>query len=367
MADERAGGARALLVVASLVVAVAGLKAASSILLPFMFSAFIAMMSLPLLFWLRSWRVPTVVAVIIIVLGNLALLVGVGFLVGGSADEFVRQLPKYQERLDRIMEGWLVWLQAQGVPVPDWRLELFNRGAIVGLAQTTLQGVTAVLSNTFLVLITTTFILLEAATLPAKVQRALARREFDTGRFAKVTREVQQYVVIKTFISLGTGLGVAGWVALVGVDFPLLWGLVAFVLNFVPAFGSLLAAIPAVLLAIVQHGLGHAAVLGLGYLVVNVIFANVLEPQLMGRRLGLSPLVVLLSLLFWGWVWGPVGMLLSVPLTMILKILLENTEDMRWIGVMLGPAPPEGGVPEGSHESTTEPDPAGASDPGDDG
>ena len=347
MAEERRQGlgARTLLIIASLVVVVAGLKAASAILLPFVVSVFIAAMSLPLLLWLQARRVPTSLAVVAIILGNLGLLAGVGFLIGGSANDFVQELPKYQDRLMEMTQGSVAWLKAHGAQIPDWRVELINPGALVGVAQTTLQGVTAILSNTFLVLITTTFILLEAASLPVKLQQAMAQREFNPGRFSKVTQEVQQYVVIKTAISLGTALAVTGWVALLGVDFPLLWGLVAFVLNFIPAFGSILAAIPAVLLAIVDLGLGWAAAVGLGYVVINMVFGNILEPQLMGRRLGLSPLVVLLSLLFWGWVWGPVGMLLSVPLTIIVKILLENTEDMHWIAVMLGPVPKTSGRP----------------------
>ena len=338
-------GGRALLVVASLVVVVAGLKAASAILLPFMVSAFLAMMGLPLLFWLREKRVPTALAVLLIVIVILGVLGGVGFLVGGSANQFVDELPKYQERLDEMTRDRIEWLETQGIPVPDWRLELISPSTIVNLAQGMLQGVTAVLSNAFLVLITTSFILLEAVTLPAKLRRALAHRDGGGGRFSKVTREVQHYVAIKSAISLATGLLVAGWVAFLGVDFPLLWGLIAFVLNFIPAFGSVLAAVPAVLLATVQFGWGRAAVVAIGYVVVNVAFGNILEPHLMGRRLGLSPLVVLLSLLFWGWVWGPVGMLLSVPLTMIVKILLENTEDLRWIAVMLGPAVAEPPTP----------------------
>jgi AI-2 transport protein TqsA len=334
-------GARSLLTMASIVLVMAGLRAASSILLPLAVSVFIATMSLPLLFWLRARKVPTAVAVLLVVLGNLALLAGIGFLIGGSATDFVRQLPKYQDRLSDMTRGAMGWLEAHGVRVPDWRLELIDPNAIVSVAQTTLQGVTAVLSNTFLVLIITTFILLEAATLPAKLQKAMEGREFDPGRFAKVTREVQQYVVIKSLISLGTGIAVAIWVAALGVDFPVLWGVVAFVLNYIPAFGSILAAIPAVLLATVDLGIGWAAIVAAGYLVINMVFGNILEPQLMGRRLGLSPLVVLLSLLFWGWLWGPVGMLLSVPLTIIVKILLENTGDLHWIAVLLGPVPAE--------------------------
>ena len=125
------------------------------------------------------------------------------------------------------------------------------------------------------------------------------------------------------------------------LDFPILLGLVAFVLNFVPTIGSIIAAVPAMVLALILHDVGWMLVVGLGYLGINTLFGNLLEPNLMGRRLGLSTLVVVLSLIFWGWVWGPIGALLSVPLTMVLKIVLENTPDLRWIAVLLDKVPPQ--------------------------
>ncbi len=332
-------GAQFLLIGASLVVVIAGLRAASSILLPFVVSVFIAIVSLPLLFWLRSRKLPTVLAVLLTVLTDVAVLVGMGFMVGGSANQFVQELPKYQTRLEEMTKDQVDWLSEKGVPISNWKpLELVNPGALVNLARGTLQGVTAIVSNALLVLLTTTFILLEAASLPGKLKRALTDRAFDPGRFSKVTSEVRQYVAIKTIVSLLTGVFVTVWVGFVGVDFPVLWGLVAFVMNYIPNLGSILAAIPAVLLATVQLGPGRAALVGLGYVTVNLVLGSFVEPHFMGRRLGLSTLVVFLSLVFWGWVWGPLGMLLSVPLTMIVKILLENTEDLRWVAVMLGPS-----------------------------
>jgi predicted PurR-regulated permease PerM len=141
---------------------------------------------------------------------------------------------------------------------------------------------------------------------------------------------------LKTIFSLATGVAIWIWLAIIGVDFALLWGLVAFLLNYVPSIGSIIAAIPAILLALIQLGVGPAVLAGLGYVVVNVVFGSILEPRFMGRGLGLSTLVVFLSLVFWGWILGPVGMVLSVPLTMIVKIAMESNEDTRWIAVMLG-------------------------------
>jgi predicted PurR-regulated permease PerM len=146
---------------------------------------------------------------------------------------------------------------------------------------------------------------------------------------------VQRYLAVKTTVSLVTGAAIAIWTGLVGLDFALVWGLLAFLLNYIPTIGSIIAAAPAVLLATVQLGLGPALLVGVGFLVVNTVLGNIVEPALMGRAVGLSTLVVFTSLVFWGWVWGPVGMLLSVPLTMIVKIFLENSDELRWIAVLL--------------------------------
>ena len=135
-----------------------------------------------------------------------------------------------------------------------------------------------------------------------------------------------------------TGVAVGIWVALVGVDFALLWGLLAFVLNYIPNFGSLVAAVPAILLAWVQLGPAAALLVALGYLVVNITMGSVLEPRIMGQGLGLSTLVVFLSLLAWGWILGTVGMFLAVPLTVALRIVLESNPSTRWIAVLMGPA-----------------------------
>ena len=155
-------------------------------------------------------------------------------------------------------------------------------------------------------------------------------------RFGKIITEMRRYLVIKTLISLITGTFITLWLWILGVDFALLWGFCAFVLNYIPNLGSIIAAVPTTLLAVLQLGFGYALLVALGYLVVNVALGNFVEPLWMGRRLGLSALVVLLSLVFWGWVWGPVGMLLSVPLTMVVKIMLENSEDLKWVAVLLG-------------------------------
>jgi AI-2 transport protein TqsA len=152
---------------------------------------------------------------------------------------------------------------------------------------------------------------------------------------------LQRYLGVKTLTSGLTGACVYGACALFGVGFPALWGLLAFLLNYVPIIGSIIAAVPAVLLALVEPGLGWSVALPLGliYLALNNGISNLLEPLLMGQRIGISPFAVLLSLVFWGWLWGPGGMFLAVPLTLVAGVLLEKNHDLRFLAALIGRKP----------------------------
>ena len=331
-------GARFLLTMAGAVIVIAGIKAASSLILPLLVAVFLAMISLPLLNWLLDKRVPTALAVPATILAALLVLGGIAMAIGGSIKGFTAQAPAYQERLEAIAAEAQQWAQARGISLPEQigksLADLVDPSQAFNLIAGTLKGVAGALSNLFLVLLTIVFILSEAAGFPAKLQAAFGHRE-SSQRFENIKEEVRRYLGIKTLVSLTTGVVVIVALWIIGVDFPLLWGMLAFLLNYVPTLGSILAAIPPVLLATVQLGPGHALATALVFVGVNVGLGNFVEPHFMGRRLGLSTLVVFLSLVFWGWVWGPVGMLLSVPLTMIVKIMLENTEDLRWVAVLL--------------------------------
>jgi AI-2 transport protein TqsA len=337
MAEEqqRDKGARFLLIAASLVIVIAGLKAASSLLLPFLVSIFLAMVTLPLLNWLQSKKISTPVAVLATVFVAISVLVGIVYVVGGSIQDFTQEAPKYKVRLDQMFASALDWVRAHGLNVsPELTRDLIDPSRAMDMITGGMRAVAAVLSNLVLVFLTIIFILFEAAGFPDKLRLAFGRRE-SSERFTKIGWEIQRYLGMKSLVSLATGILISTAMAIIGVDFPLLWGGLAFLLNYIPTLGSIIAAVPPTLLAAIQLGPGYALATALVFTAVNITLGNLVEPYLMGRRLGLSTLVVFLSLVFWGWVWGPIGMLLSVPLTMILKIMLENTEDLRWAAVLL--------------------------------
>lgn len=327
-------------VLASVVVVVAGLKLAGSILSLFFLALVLAILTLPVMMWLRRHGVPSPVAILISVLLVAAVVGGLLLLASQAFAEFQARYPAYEIRLLLLWGIWEATLAEVELPVVGnvfaALTDLFSFEAALDLATGTIQRVLALVTDTFLVLLIMVFILAEAAVFPRKLRMALGEGGDDSIRLTKIVREVQTYLTIKTLVSLATGITIGLFAAAIGLDFPVLLGLIGFVLNYIPTIGSVIASVPAVLLALIQFGLGSALGVGVVYLGVNTVFGNIIEPNLMGRRLGLSTLVVVLSLIFWGWVWGPLGMFLSIPLTMILKILLENTPDLRWMAVLLG-------------------------------
>ncbi len=330
----------ALITVAALVVTVAGMKAASELIVPMVVAAFVAVFCMKPMHWICSKGIPSPVAVIAVVAGILGVLLALGALVGSSLTGFTEALPAYEQRLADQMAGLLGWLGSFGIDVSNPSLvDSINPSSAMRLVSSILAGLGGLLSNALLIILTVVFILLEQYSFPAKIEAAFGTwDEIASPAFKRFAKNLNRYLAIKTLISMLTGLLIGLWATVLGVDFPVLWGLLAFVLNYVPTLGSIIAAVPAVLLAYVQLGVPHAIWMALGFFSVNTALGSIVEPRIMGRGLGLSPLVVFLSLLVWGWILGPVGMLLSVPLTMTAKIALESREDTRWIAVLLSSA-----------------------------
>ena len=340
--------ARFLLYGAAFVVLVAGMKTAAPLLVPFLLAIFIALICAPPIAWLKARGVPGGFAIVLIVLGIVLGATLVGTLVGSSIVDFREDLPSYQQRLLEMSGGLQQWLTGRGLnfDLNDWR-DSVNPGAVMQLAGNTLASIGNLTTNGFMILITVVFILAEQVRFRDKLAQARNVPGESLAAIGRFTDSVNHYLGLKTLTSLLTGVlvGLALW--LLGIDYAMMWALLTFLLNYVPTIGSFLAAAPPVLLALVQIGPLTALIAAAVQVVINVVIGNIVEPRLMGRGLNLSPLVVFLSLVFWGWVLGPVGMLLSVPLTILVKIALENDPDTRWLGVMLGqgeppppPAPP---------------------------
>jgi AI-2 transport protein TqsA len=328
----------AIISFAAVVIVILGLQTAKDLLVPFLIAAFLALITVRLMLWMQKKGIPAIIAALVIVTSIMLILAIVGAVLGSSIAEFTAALPTYQARLDAIVDGITDFL-IQNLKFDDSIESLgdmIDPGWAMGLAASILNSLKAVLTNVFLIFFTMIFMLLEASSVETKIEAAFGRRADSSQQPRQFLSDLGNYLGIKTIVSIATGLcaGVLTW--WVGVDFPLLWAMLAFLLNYVPTIGSIIAAVPAVLLALVQLGPGAASATAIGFAAINVVFGNFLEPRLMGYGVGISPLVVFLGLVFWGWVFGPVGMLLSVPLTMAVKMALESDERTRWIAILIG-------------------------------
>jgi predicted PurR-regulated permease PerM len=311
----------------------------------FLVAVFFAILGTPPVLWLERKRIPNVVAVLLVVAGMVAALLIIGAIVGASINSFHTELPSYQTRLQEQTSALKSFLATKGIRVDKYLLGFVRPAAVMNLTAGLLAGVGSALSNIVLILLTVAFILFEASSFPVKLRAVLGDPRQRFPQFTRFVSDIERYMAIKTLISLATGILIGTWLFILGVDFPVLWGFLAFLLNYIPNVGSTIAAVPAVLLALIQFGIGRAVMATAGYMAVNFILDNVIETKLMGQKLGLSTLVVFLSLIFWGSLLGPIGMVLCIPLTMTLKFACENNAGTRWIAVLLGPEAPTENIP----------------------
>ena len=328
---------RVLISVAAIVIIIAGIYLAQSVVVLFLVSFFLASLGIPSLLWLKEKHIPSGFAVFIVMAVMIIILLMIGAQIGSSFSTFLSELPLLQSRIrEQVSELTAIISSKEFVVNEKFFLEYVNPEAIMKLTANLLTGLSSILSDLVLILLTVTFILLEASSFPIKLRSILGDPKQKFPQFTKFIDDMKRYMVIKTLISLATGILIAFWLYILDVDYPILWGFIAFLLNYIPNIGSIVAAIPAVILAFIQYGIGSAIMVTAGYIVVNFIIGNVIEPRLMGRKLGLSTLVVFLSLIFWGALLGLVGAILSIPLTMTLKFAFESGESTKWIAVLLG-------------------------------
>lgn len=310
---------RTLYIVAALTIIIAGMRVSNDILVPMLLAVFIAIICSYPINRMRIRGIPKNVSIFIILVTAFMSILLLTFIVGTSLAEFSENMPLFKQKLKEILFLMSKKLEHFGVKFDytHWRNYL-DVGAALHFTESVLAGLRTALANTFLIALTVIFILLELPVVDVK------GKEENKPNYIKIIHKIQQYFGIKTMTSLLTGAVISLWLFIIGVDYPVLWGLTAFLLNFIPNIGSIIAAVPAVLLALIVNGSFTAMLAAAAYLTVNTVVGNVVEPRVMGRGLDLSMLLVFVSLVFWGWVLGPIGMLLAVPLTMTLKILLNH-------------------------------------------
>lgn len=330
-----------IVMTAALVIVLAGVIYAKSIITPFLLALFISIICEQPVSWLERKKIPRWLSLIIVILAMIILFTGFAFIIGGTISSFSGDLSKYEASLTTISDSFLKYLSDKGIKVPqDQIFSLLQPAKIFEITAGALNTLVSMMGNTFLIFLIVLFTLTEFSSFAVKTNAILKGSDRSVAYFSIILQNIRHYLGIKTIICLFTGILVYVALLIIGVDYPLLWALIAAIMNYIPNIGSIIAAVPAVLFALVQLGFGGAIWTLASFMVVNNVLGNFVEPRIMGKGLGLSTLVVFLSLLFWGFIFGTVGMFLSVPLTMTIKIILEQNEKTRWISIILG-APSE--------------------------
>ena len=323
--------------IAAFVIIIAGMIAAKSIIGPFLMALFISIICAQPILWLEKKRAPKGLAVLIVLIGILLIFFGIGYLIGGAISSFTSNAPNYETSLNSITDSFINFLGNHGIVVTkDQFPKMFDTSRILSLTVQAVNELVNMMGNAFLVFLTILFMLLELSSIPDKLRSVFKGPAESLDYLTTIVNSIRHYLGIKTIISIITSILIYIALSIIGLDYAILWALIAGLLNYIPNIGSIIAAVPALLFALVQLGFGSAVWTLVSFMAVNNILGNFIEPRIMGRGLGLSTLVVFMSLIFWGFVLGTVGMFLSVPLTITIKIVLEQNEKTRWIAVLLG-------------------------------
>jgi AI-2 transport protein TqsA len=321
---------------AAFIIIIAGIIFAKSIIVPFLMSLFISIICAQPVSWLVKKKVPKGVAVLIVLIGILAIFFGFGYMIGGAVSSFTSNAPKYSASLNTISDSFIHFLNGHGIEVSGQHFsKLFEPSMILNFTAQAVNELVNMMGNAFLMLLTILFMLLEISDIPVKL-KAIFHGSDSLDYLTEIINSIRHYLGIKTLISLAVSVLIFVALTIIGLDYAILWALIAGLMNYIPNIGSIIAVIPALLLALVQLGSVGAIWVLVSYLAVNNILGNFVEPRIMGKGLGLSTLVVFLSLIFWGFILGTVGMFLSVPLTITIKIILEHNEKTKWIAILLG-------------------------------
>lgn len=327
-------GVRFWIIMIGIIIFLAAIKEASSMVNMLLLALLLTAISLAPLDWMKKKGVNSTIATLIVILSILMLMGLTGLVIGSSANNFVEKLPYYQQQFIIVWADLSDLLAHFGFVEEGYNpLDDIRPDKLLPIAGTFFAGFANAMAESLIVFIFFIFMLFEAETFSKKISYISKKNSEQTHM---TMNRLRKYFGIKTATSLATGISVTIALLILGVDFPVLWGFLAFVLNFIPSIGSFIAAIPAVLLAFVQLGPFGALLTAIIYFVLNTLIGSVIEPQLMGRNLGISPLIVFISMIFFGYILGPIGMLIATPLTIVIKIILDSQPITRNLGIMLG-------------------------------
>jgi len=322
---------------AALIIIFAGIIYAKVIIAPILLALFISIICIQPITWLEKKRVPKWIAIIIVILGLILIFFGFISLIGGTLSFFLSNVSKYESTITAISNSTIQFLNDNGFNIPEDQIsKLIQPERIQEFTSHGVKELIQILGSSFLIVLIILFILMEFGSFFIKAKAITNGSYQSILYFSTILRNIRHYLAIKTLICLAIGICIYISLVIIGVDYAFMWALLAGLMNYIPNIGSIIATIPTFLFALVQLGLG-GALWSLGsFLIIHNVLGNFIEPKLMGKGLDLSALVVILSLIFWGFLLGPVGMFLATPFTLTIKIIMEQNEKTRWLAILLG-------------------------------
>jgi AI-2 transport protein TqsA len=324
-------------IIAAFLIIIGGIMYAASFFTSLLMAVFISIICYEPIAWLQKKKVPGGLAVGLVLIAIIGLFVVFGGIIGKSLSSFSENLPEYKQSLDAIGNSVQQLLNEAGINISTDKLAaLFGPSKIMDFTAKILGQLGGFMGNVLTILLLALFLLLEVDSIAIKTEAILKDAVGSIAYMNKIGSSIRHYLSIKTVTSLLTAVCIWIGLLILGVDYAILWALLAFLLNYIPNIGSIIAGIPPVLFALIQLGFGGALWTMIIFIAVNMVIGNAVEPKMMGKGMGLSTFVVFLALLFWGFILGTVGMFLSVPLTMAIKIMLEQNPKTAWIAIMLG-------------------------------
>lgn len=322
---------------AAIIIIIAGVMYAERFVSQVLMALFITIISLQPLRWLVKKKIPQALAVVLVLIGAIALFIGLGELITQSLSNFTDHMDEYEMNLKNMLDSSIRFLNNLGLRLSKDKIdEMYDPSKLMKLTGALLGQLGGFMGNFMTIFFLALFLLLEVDSVEKKADAIMKGSGQSLSFFHKIGDSIRHYLTIKTITSLLTGVSIWLALAIIGIDYAILWALIAFLLNYIPNIGSFIAAAPAILFSIIQMGFGGFVWTSIVFVFVNIMVGSVIEPKIMGRGMGLSTFVVLLSLIFFGFVLGTVGMFLSVPLTMTIKIMLEQNERTRWLAIVLG-------------------------------
>jgi predicted PurR-regulated permease PerM len=323
--------------IAAFIIIIAGVMYAESLITQLLMALFISIIFTHPITWLRKKKVPQGLAITIVFIVIIGIFFGFGELIGTSLSSFSEDAPKYEQNLREMGATIFQFADNNGIKIStDEMTKLFDPSKVMSITAGFLGQLGGFMGNAFTIFFLVLFLLMEVDSFRIKTSAIVKDAKGSLTFIGTIGESIRHYLSIKTMTSFLTGMLIWISLAIIGVDYAIIWALIAFLLNYIPNFGSIIAAIPAVLFAMVQLGFGGVIWTTGVFVAVNMIIGNIIEPKMMGKGMGLSTFIVFVSLIFWGFILGTVGMFLSVPLTMAIKIMLEQNPKTEWVSIYLG-------------------------------